>query len=333
MDALQDGTTVYSVDLSSATDYFPLEVQAALMRAMFGNIPDIDLFEEISCSLWTSPIGDIRWNRGQPLGLFPSFAVFTVTHGILLWYLNGCQWNKDFFVLGDDVVILNKDLHKSYLATLEEWGCPHSPDTSISSNQICEFAGKVFTRNFVMPQFKWRHMSNDNFIDLCRQLGQRSRILLSQKQREVFDLIKHCSMPLGLGFSYKGSSLTALESNTLNTFGPYREKVLDSMVDQARLVLRVHYESNDIQQLESCRQQVLRNEVSLTKFLELSATFDKKVIRVLRKLLPWFEADRHDPRLFSGVPGALGNSELPPVQLQPSRRTELDRYRALLNLE
>lgn len=41
MDALRVGQTVHSVDLSSATDYFPLEVQVSVMRAIYGNIPEI----------------------------------------------------------------------------------------------------------------------------------------------------------------------------------------------------------------------------------------------------------------------------------------------------
>jgi hypothetical protein len=122
--SLANNHQIHSVDLSSATDYFPLEFQSMCMRALFGNIPDISLFEDISRSLWISPIGAIRWNRGQPLGLYPSFAVFTASHGMLLWYLNDCKWNKDFFVLGDDVVILNDRLHQRYLYTLQNWGCP-----------------------------------------------------------------------------------------------------------------------------------------------------------------------------------------------------------------
>jgi hypothetical protein len=324
---LERGLQVHSVDLSSATDYFPLEFQSLCMRAVFGNIPDISLFETISRSLWISPIGAVRWNRGQPLGLYPSFAVFTASHGLLLWCLNGCQWNKDFFVLGDDVVILNDDLHRRYIKTLEDWGCPHSPDKSISSNQICEFAGKIITRKSVTSQFKWREISNNNFVDITRQLGQRSRILLSRKQRKVFDIIKHCSSPLGLGFSYEGSSLSELESNSQRVFGAGKEKILDSLVDQAGIIYKNHYGSKE----DTTRLLKNKTQINLSVALDLVATFDKKVRLVLSELLPWFNSDI-DPRLYSGVPAALGNTDLPPANLQPSRLTTLDRYWLALNL-
>ena len=324
--SLANGKTVHSVDLTSATDYFPLEFQSSCMRAIYGNIPDISLFEDVSRSLWISPVGVVRWNRGQPLGLFPSFAVFTACHGLLLWCLNGFRWDEDFFVLGDDVVILNDDLHRRYLQTLQDWGCPHSPDKSISSNQICEFAGKVITRQSVTSQFKWREMSNDNFVDIARQLGHRSRILLSPRQKLVFDIIKHCAFPLGLGYSYEGSSLLELEQNAQQVFGVRNERVLDSLVDQAGTINRNLYGSNS-----DTTRLLSKTQVNLPETLEIVATFDKKVRLVLSELLPWFNSDV-DPRYLSGVPGGLGNSKLPPVQLQPSRRTTLDRYWLALNL-
>lgn len=328
-DRMRDGTTIHSVDLTSATDYFPLEVQVSAMRAIYGNIDDIALFELISRSKWSSPVGEVRWNRGQPLGLFPSFAVFTVTHGLLLWYLNGETWNKDFFVLGDDVVILNDNLYHRYIETLNTWGCPYSPDKSISSSQICEFAGKVITSELLIPQFKWREISNNNFVDIARQLGQRSRILLSKRQKAVFDKIKHCTSPKGLGFSYQGSTLTEMESLTHQIFGSPEEKVLDSLVDQAGVIYRNLYGSPR-------RNQVLLSkptEISVPVVLEMVATFDKKVRMVLQSLLPWFHEEIHDPRLYSGVPGGLGNTELPPVKLLPSRLTSLDRYERLLGID
>lgn len=325
--SLESGKNVHSVDLSSATDYFPLEFQSMCMSSLFGNIPDISLFKDISRSIWLSPIGAIRWNRGQPLGLYPSFAVFTASHGLLLWYLNNCTWNEDFFVLGDDVVILNDNLHQRYLDTLQDWGCPHSPDKSLSSNQICEFAGKVITRKSVTSQFKWRELSNDNFVDITRQLGQRSRILLSRKQKVVFDLIKHCSSPLGLGFSYEGSSLYDLECNTQRVFGAQNEKILDSLVDQAGIIHKNLYGSNE----DTTRRLLSKTDVSLTSMLESVATFDKKVRLVLSELLPWF-SNVANPRHFSGVPSALGNTDLPTADLQPSRLTTLDRYWRILNV-
>jgi hypothetical protein len=324
--ALEEGRTVHSVDLSSATDYFPLEIQKLCLSSLFGKIDDISLFSDISRSTWISPVGAVHWNRGQPLGLFPSFAAFAVTHGLLLWYLNNCTFNGDFFVLGDDVVILNDDLHQRYLDTLQAWGCPYSPQKSISSNEICEFAGKVITSSSTSSQFKWREISNNNFVDIVKQLGPRSRILLSEKQREVFDLIKHCSTPLGLGFSFKDSTLYDLELNTQQVFGPLKEKVLDSLVDQMSVIARNLYGNT----LPSSSKLLKETSANTNAASLIVSAFDKNARLVLAKLLPWFHVEKHDPRLYSGVPGGLGNTELPIAQLLPSSCTTLDRYRLSL---
>jgi len=328
-DRLRKNHVIHSVDLSSATDYFPLEVQVKMMRAIFGNIPDISLFETISRSTWLSPIGPIRWNRGQPLGLFPSFAVFTVSHGLLLWALSGFKWQKKFYVLGDDVVILDDILYHRYLAALKQLGCPYSPDKSISSSRLCEFAGKVITSESVTPQYKWREMSNNNFVDIARQLGHRSRTLLSRRQKVVFDLIKHCTLPYGLNFSFKGSDLMTMEKLTQQTFGSVDKKVLESLVDQTSIINKAVYSSN----YSASKKMLSPTQVDLPVVLEKLSTFDEKVRMVLRKLLPWFHQKSQEPRNFSGVPQALGCTDLPVVSLQPSRGTLLDRLEFLLNIE
>jgi hypothetical protein len=326
---LREGKTVHSVDLSAATDYFPLEVQEAAMRSLFGNIPDIHLFGCLSRSQWLSPLGTIRWRRGQPLGLYPSFAVFTVTHGMLLKFLRGKKWRKDnpsFYVLGDDVVILEDDLYHRYLETLESWSCPHSPDKSISSNQICEFAGKVITGESVTPQYKWREMSNDNFVDITRQLGIRSRILLTKNQKAVFDKIKHCTLPLGLNFSYPGSSLESMEQLTRQTLCLSERSVLDSLVDLAPVVNKNLYDS------ETPSGGLLKPTVpEMDTLLAKVKAFDEKADQVLGKILQWFVSDQR--RNLSSVPeGAQPNAGLlPTAVLQPSRITALDRYNRILS--
>lgn len=295
---LKMGKTVHSVDLSSATDYFPLEVQVKLLRSIFGNLPDISLFEKLSKSTWISPIGAVRWNRGQPLGLYPSFAVFTVSHGLLLWYLNGCQHRDEFFVLGDDVVILDDDLYRRYTEVLQKWGCPYSPEKSLTSNQICEFAGKVITSEMVMSQFKWREMSNDNFVDIARQLGHRSRILLSSRQAKIFDLIKHLTKPFGLNFSFPGSNLVEMERRTASVIGQRQCSILESLVDQRSVINRNLYGSD----FSPTKKMIGPTLIDHQGLALSSSTFDEKVRYVLSLALPWFS--NQDPKLFSSVPDA-----------------------------
>lgn len=324
---LKGNKMVYSIDLSSATDYFPLSIQLTVLKALYGHISDIQLFEDISRSDWRSELGTLKWHRGQPLGLYPSFASFTLTHGILLWYLNGCQHKNDFFVLGDDVVILNKDLYEAYIKILDQMGCPWSREKSISSDKLCEFAGKIVTSTMVLPQYKWREMSNDNFLDICRQLGTRSRSLLNTRQRRIFDRVKHCCLPLGLNFSFPGSNLKKMQVLTEETFTP-NDSVVGSLMGLSGLVRRNVYGEQNL----NCPGMFVNNN----DILRILETFDEKVWSVLLRLLPnslWLSdwILLKDPTGLSGVPEAVGSSELPSRIVNPSRVTTLEKYERMLD--
>jgi hypothetical protein len=332
--ALSEGQTIHSIDLSSATDYFPLEIQMTVLRTLYGNCSDVRLFEVISQSSWRAD-GDLvpntlQWKRGQPLGLYPSFGTFTLTHGLVLWFLNGQRHEKKFYVLGDDVVILDNDLYIRYIKFLEQNDCPFSRDKSISSSQICEFAGKIVTKTKVLPQFKWREISNDNFLDICRQLGNRSRSLLSRRQQVIFDKVKHLTLPYGLNFSYPGSNLSKMVEATDIMFKP-SDHVVGSMMGLSSTIHRNVY--GDQHFLEP------QKLVSMDEVLKILGTFDEKVMTVLLKVLSkdlvaMLLVFLKDYGGLSGVPEAVsGNRDLPSLRLLPSRVTLLERMEKLLLLK
>lgn len=52
--------------------------------------------------------GHVRYARGQPMGLYSSWAVFALTHHVLIGfaaYRKGIKSFLKYAVLGDDVVI------------------------------------------------------------------------------------------------------------------------------------------------------------------------------------------------------------------------------------
>jgi len=328
---LSEGRTIHSIDLSSATDYFPLEIQMTVLRSFFGNLPDLRLFEDISKCNWRAEgiNSTLRWKRGQPLGLYPSFGTFTLSHGILLWFLNNQKHNNSFYVLGDDVVILDEDLNTKYLRFLKQMDCPYSRDKSISSSKLCEFAGKIVTSTRVIPQYKWREISNDNFLDICRQLGCRSRSLLTSRQRMVFDLVKHCCLPNGLNFSYPGSNLSKMIELTNSIFRP-TDSVVGSMMGLSSTIHQNVYGDKHLVHPEKL--------VSMDEVLRMIQTFDEKVRSVLLKMLPihlvsTFLVFLKDLGGLSGVPEVISeNRELPSLRLISSRISSLERLEKLLSL-
>jgi hypothetical protein len=313
---LANGGTVHSVDLSSATDMFPLSLQIRALKAfIFEEDHDhIDLFEEISRSTWSSPLGDLRWSKGQPLGLYPSFGCFSLTHGLLLYHLNGGHHNDDFFVVGDDVVILKDSLRTSYINMLDWMGCPWSPDKSISSNELAEFAGKIVTSQWTIPQLKWREMSDDNFLDLCREIGQRSRVLLTGRQKKVFDQVKYLLDPVGLNFSYPGSNLERMIMATLDFYQPEKQVLGSLMGLRGRIRKAI--------------SEVPAQGISSDELEQLCVTFDEKVISVLSRTIfgrLWTAYDA-----LSTLPRQIGITDLPLKVWLPSRASTLQRYERLI---
>lgn len=309
-DKLKSGCKIYSVDLSNATDFFPLELQMWVMRTIFGDIPDLKLFQDISRMCWKSQYGDIQWKRGQPLGLFPSFFAFTLTHGLVLRMLSQ-QRDNEFLIVGDDVVIFSDQLYKDYIEFLDKTSCPYSLEKSIASADLAEFAGKVVTPNTVIPQLKWRKMSNDSFLDLARLLGPRSRSLMTKRQQRVFDAVKHLLPPIGLNMSTKGSNLLSSYLETEKFLSLTEQRLVRSLTGLTRTIWN---NSKD-----DPSKHVL--DVSTN-------TFDEKVRMVFQKTVfshwKWLEQ-------VAELPQALGLEPRLPIEAFPSRCSTLKRYEEILD--
>lgn len=331
--ALADGKTVHSVDLSSATDYFPLELQSFVLRSIFGSSSrDVKLFEFLSRGYWNSSIGPVSWKRGQPLGLYPSFAVFTLTHGLLLALLSNNQHDDQFFVVGDDVVILNDDLYHRYIALLKLLGCPWSSDKSLSSNRLSEFAGKIITDTDVIDQYKWRKMSDDNFLDLCRNLGPRSRSLLTRNQKMVFDVVKHLLPPIGLNFSKDGSDYHSMMVETESVLSVRQEVVLGSLVGLTPLIYSNLATDGVVNDLSKYTMDAYRQPYGISSII---STFDEKV-RAAFHGLPFekmVEENTAFAVLVNDLPGANRDDPRLPLEfVEPSRLTTLQKIQRLLGI-
>jgi hypothetical protein len=314
---LSHGGQIHSVDLSSATDYFPLSLQLAVLRTIIDkkDWDHIDLFEEISRGTWKSSIGEIAWTKGQPLGLFPSFASFALTHGILLKHCcPGGRYSGQFYVLGDDVVILDEKVYERYQIMLARMVCPWSTDKSLSSSKLAEFAGKIITSTRIIPQMKWRGISDDSFLDICRLLGRQSRSLLSNRQKKVFDQVAHLCEPIGLNHSLPGDNLQKMVMRTLDFYQP-EKTVLGSMMGLRKKLHRLVYSSD-----ESFNQEQLS---------EISATFDEKVKSALARTIfaRWSSSNSICLEAFESMPEALGLSpRLPLKEVTSNRVTTLEWY-------
>jgi hypothetical protein len=239
---LNNGKVAHSIDLSDATNTFPLNFERECMLALVRRIQKyierqekdhyahtkkrsyeaedsfklfesyIHVFEVISKSEWFYKDRMIRWKKGQPLGLYPSFPAFAITHGCLLYCLakQAHVGINSFYILGDDVVILDDNLLLLYKDMLSRLGCIISEHKSISSSNVCEFAGKVIDKYKSHSLFKWRFTSQDNFVDLIKNFGTKIIELFPRNIRSVAKIIAplpEVLIPFGAGKNPDGLSI------------------------------------------------------------------------------------------------------------------------------
>lgn len=230
---LKSGRTVHSVDLSDATNNFPLEVTMHALSGQSRLRPYLDLFHHISRSGWlvkdpflsgsfgtqdvkkskdpTIGLRRMRMSRGQPMGLGPSFMAFALSHHWLVQRIreNIGSKDSDYCILGDDIVIAGDDLYESYMQELGNLHCPVSKQKCLNSTIMAEFAGKVILAEDVVGQWKWREPSDRSFLTVMKNLGYQSlsSSLFSQRQLKVGKLLAEVPESIGgLGFNPKGLS-------------------------------------------------------------------------------------------------------------------------------
>jgi hypothetical protein len=284
---LQSGKKVHSVDLSGATDYFPLDLQEIVLRRIFLNFPQYTkLFIELSRSEWSVPKGfpreltssrnTLKWSKGQPLGLFPSFASFAISHGLLLLGLLGCEYHEQFFILGDDVVILDDELYMKYRAALDKMKCPVSESKTISSSILAEFRSILFTKDEMIFQFKWRRISDDSFMDIIRSSPHLYPLLLP-RQRKVVDIVAGLPSELGgLGWNPKGLPLSSrLDPFMSMIISPYEPK--ERLMGYNRQISELLYLSKI--------SKLSRSYQSSAKAVDVISVLDQRAVFLTYKLL------------------------------------------------
>lgn len=206
--ALRDGIKLSTLDLSDATNSFPLEVTMFILDKMNNRLcldpADLQLFEVLSRAPWRYPKNPegkalCYLNRGQPLGLYPSFAAFALSHHCIV---RAC--NPSFYrILGDDIVI-DSDTAKLLRESYQRLGVKLSEQKCFDSDRLAEFAGKVIVDNKFYHQPKHKQLSDRNFVDVVKHLPGFKKFALP-RQRRVLDVLNKVHVkdsPYGLARRY-----------------------------------------------------------------------------------------------------------------------------------
>jgi len=157
------GALFWSFDLKSATDMIPKELYIDLLGGLigpkaakaWGSIMDRPFLlpKELLTEEGISKYGGrtVRYTRGQPMGLLSSWAALALLHHCLIAFayhlVNPNQRVPDNYyrVLGDDIVIANKELADAYCHICDNLGIVLSIPKSYRGATIANFASQVIS--------------------------------------------------------------------------------------------------------------------------------------------------------------------------------------------
>lgn len=135
------------MDLSKATDRFPIDLIALVLEGRFPKT-FVDSWRDIMVGYaFHSAAGEVRYEVGNPMGAYSSWASFALAHHYVMYRIAQelrRPWSSlPYVVLGDDILIGDEDIGARYLELVSVIGVEVSLQKSYISDEICEFAKRV----------------------------------------------------------------------------------------------------------------------------------------------------------------------------------------------
>ena len=155
--------SLYSYDLSAATDRLPVDLQVDLLSEIMGNKLAL-LWKGLLVSRpyrlpkiaksYNLGFNEVKYEVGQPMGALSSWAMLALTHHAIVQFaasrVKAKQpkgWFTGYAVLGDDIVISNELVAAEYLRIMDDLGVQVGLAKSlISKTRSLEFAKRTFIR-------------------------------------------------------------------------------------------------------------------------------------------------------------------------------------------
>jgi len=141
------GNKYHSIDLTAATDRFPIALQKEILTVLFG-IEYANHWENLMVGTpFSYKEEQITYNTGNPMGAYSSFAVFAFSHHFLVFLASkrlGKKWKRTrYMMIGDDIVIADDHLAWEYQRILIEYGIPFNHEKTHVSDVGFEFAKQI----------------------------------------------------------------------------------------------------------------------------------------------------------------------------------------------
>lgn len=168
----------FAFDLSSATDRLPVDLQAGVINLIY-NHPFLGNFWKdllvgrrfiVRSEMFPDLQGeDYLYATGQPMGGLSSWAMLAVTHHLIMqacaFRVYGTRkWYDKYEVLGDDIVIFDRDVAMQYLALMGslDVGINLSKSLTSESLQTLEFAKRTAVEGVDVSGLSWKQLLSGN---------------------------------------------------------------------------------------------------------------------------------------------------------------------------
>lgn len=149
----------HSIDLKSATDRFPLDIQVRLL-ALLTNKDVAESWKQIMVQEEFAFQGkSYKYNCGQPMGAHSSWALFALCHHAIV-YIAGLRAGlpnrtikRCYMLLGDDIVIHHDQVAANYREIMQGLGVEISSMKTHTSKTSFEFAKRWFHQGSEVSPF------------------------------------------------------------------------------------------------------------------------------------------------------------------------------------
>lgn len=145
---LKGGNKFHSIDLTAATDRFPINFQMKVIGYLIGSERAIAwkrlmVDYEFECKT-PNGVKHFSYSTGQPMGAYSSWPAMALSHHFLV-RLSAIRAGItgpycDYFLLGDDLVIYNDLVAEQYKILLKQYDMPFSEAKTHVSFDTFEFA-------------------------------------------------------------------------------------------------------------------------------------------------------------------------------------------------
>ena len=140
--------SMYSFDLSAATDRLPIQLQVDILSHL--GYP-ARLWRNLLDFGWMYKGEGVKYSVGQPMGAYSSWAMLALTHHVIVRvaaHQAGIRVIPNYVVLGDDIVINHDLVAQQYRIIMSALGVNINMSKSLVSKDMCEFAKRWVTQDY-----------------------------------------------------------------------------------------------------------------------------------------------------------------------------------------